>query len=1003
MRGAPLQVDWNKSLGAPAPDLPPASDRDRAGANAELAAMIDFSLLNEIFENFLEVTGLPIAILDLNGKVLASSKWQRLCLEFHRANKDTLAGCIKSDTVLSGRMQEGSVQLGDRPADWAIYQCANGLTDCATPIRIEGVHVANLFTGQFLRAAPDMAYFKRQQEAHGFEETAYFQALADIPIVSEQKIPAVLKLLRGMAQQLARQSLAQAKLQAANTELEAEIARRQRTQEALQEATQMLQTVINTVPQFVFWKDRESRYLGCNQTFAQMAGVAAAPDLVGKSDYDLAWRQFAPLYRRDDAEVMATGSGKHNIVEPVDRGDGEVRWLETSKEPLRDAQGRVFGVLGMFQDITERRTTEEQLAATLHRLDAHLGNSPLAVIEFDPGFRVTRWSGDAERIFGWRADEIVGQAIAELRWVHEDDAALVQRTAAELSSGAASKNLCINRNYRKDGSVVQCEWYNSALHDKDGRMISILSQVLDVTARTAAENALAEAKEKAEQASRAKSAFLANMSHEIRTPLNVIIGLGHLLRRNLADPVQEQRLAQLCASSDHLLALVNDILDLSKIEADRLVLDASGFRLGTVVDRVLEILARPAGDKGLKVTAVVAPAVRQVALRGDPVRLEQILINLGSNAVKFTHQGTVRLEIAVRAEDAATMTLGFAVADTGIGIAAADQAQLFQVFTQVDASPTRTHGGSGLGLAISQRLAALMGGKIAVESQTGVGSRFSFELTLPRATGVPAAAAAVASDLRGLRVLFAEDHPLSQEILFEMLEHIGCEVEAASDGAEALACAQARSYDLILMDMQMPKMDGLAATRAIRALPGHRDTPIIALTANAFAEDRQRCLDAGMNGHIGKPVTPATLAAVLGQWLPDLAVPRDEAPACDNELGRALAGIAGLNVGSVWRGSPQRLADYRAQLDLFVTLHAQDMARLREQLAAGGHDAAHVVAHNLKGIAGLIGARRIAALADEIVHALRTGKDADSIAALTGACEAELAGLAQAVRTLPAA
>ena len=228
---------------------------------------------------------------------------------------------------------------------------------------------------------------------------------------------------------------------------------------------------------------------------------------------------------------------------------------------------------------------------------------------------------------------------------------------------------------------------------------------------------------------------------------------------------------------------------------------------------------------------------------------------------------------------------------------------MFQAFEQVDGSTTRAHGGTGLGLAISQRLVGLMGSTIHVDSRPGAGSTFQFDLVLSRATApVPetAANAAAATDFSGRHVLFAEDHPLSQEIIFEMLEDLGCEVEVASDGAEAVACAQAHHYDLILMDMQMPKLDGIAAARAIRALPEHRDTPIIALTANAFAEDRERCLAAGMNGHIGKPVTPGTLATTFAQWLPNLAVPRDDKPIYDNELSRALREIPGLEVKPMW-------------------------------------------------------------------------------------------------------
>lgn len=327
MQSVPVGVRWEDST-----EIANAAGQGDEAQRA-LAAVIDFSLLNDIFENFLSVTGLPIAVVDLDGQVLASSKWQRMCMAFHRAHKDTLARCIASDTILSRQVQEGS--------ECAVYRCANGLTDCATPIIVDGLHVANLFTGQFLMDVPDISFFKRQRELHGFDETEYFQALDNIPIVSREKIPAVLKLLRGLAQQITQLSLANSKLQS---------------------TTHMLQTVIDTVPHFVFWKDRHSRYLGGNQALAELAKVSSMDEIVGKSDFDFPWREFAEQYRQDDAKVMETGIGKFNIIEPITTENGTVRWIETSKVPLTDGQGKTFGVLGLFQDVTERKETAEALS-----------------------------------------------------------------------------------------------------------------------------------------------------------------------------------------------------------------------------------------------------------------------------------------------------------------------------------------------------------------------------------------------------------------------------------------------------------------------------------------------------------------------------------------------------------------------------------------------------------------------------------------------------------------
>jgi signal transduction histidine kinase/CheY-like chemotaxis protein/HPt (histidine-containing phosphotransfer) domain-containing protein len=530
--------------------------------------------------------------------------------------------------------------------------------------------------------------------------------------------------------------------------------------------------------------------------------------------------------------------------------------------------------------------------------------------------------------------------------------------------------------------------------------------VAERTAEIAALNIeLAARAGEAESATQAKSIFLANMSHEIRTPLHVIIGLGHLLLRDVESPAQRQRLDDLCASSDHLLAIINDILDLSKIEANELVVDHTDFRLDTLVRDVVRMIAGQAQDKGLTLAVDVAPELRRLELNGDPLRLEQVLINLCNNAVKFTDSGTVRLQVVFKAESAAGVALHFRVEDTGVGIAAADQAKLFKPFTQVDSSSTRKRGGTGLGLAIAQRMVVLMGSTIGLDSRLGSGSIFSFDLVLPRAEGAVPEAVVASNGTKpvGARVLLAEDLPLSQEILFEMLEDLDCVVDLAADGEEAVACAQEYRYDLIFLDMQMPNMDGLSAARAIRAMPKHADTPIIALTANVFARDRRACMDAGMNGHIGKPVTSATLAAALGQWIGNWSVPDRKVVAEEDELGRALDRIPGLAIGSLWRRSPERLANFRRQLDSFATTYRDSMTTLRRHLVADELSAAQCVAHDLKGIAGLMGLDLIASLAHRIEEGLRAGADESVIIPVVDQCADELTRLGAAILALPIA
>ncbi len=387
-----------------------------------------------------------------------------------------------------------------------------------------------------------------------------------------------------------------------------------------------------------------------------------------------------------------------------------------------------------------------------------------------------------------------------------------------------------------------------------------------VTDRTAA---LSLAKEAAESANHAKSLFLANMSHEIRTPLNAISGMSALIRRGGLTPEQRDRLDKLDAASRHLLDTINAVLDVSKIEAGKFALEETTLRIDAIFANIRSMLQAEATAKGLefRIESFAAPA----ALLGDPTRLQQALLNFASNAVKFTMRGSVILTARLIDETADDTLIRFEVSDTGIGIAAEARERLFGAFEQADKSTTRQYGGTGLGLFIAKTIAQAMGGEIGVDSCEGRGSTFWLTARLkkdrsarPAPPPVPGTAEArLRADHAGKRILLVEDEPVNREIALMMLQELGLAVDTATDGIEAVERAARHPYDLILMDMQMPHMDGLEATRRIRGLPGRAELPIVAITANAFAEDRTRCFAAGMNDFICKPITPEGLYQVI--------------------------------------------------------------------------------------------------------------------------------------------
>ncbi len=489
------------------------------------------------------------------------------------------------------------------------------------------------------------------------------------------------------------------------------------------------------------------------------------------------------------------------------------------------------------------------------------------------------------------------------------------------------------------------------------------------------ELALEQAKVVADAASLAKSAFLANMSHEIRTPMNAVIGFAHLLRRDPLTPRQRDHLGRITDASQHLLEVINDILDFSKIEARKIHLETTDFDPRDSIERVVAMLLDRARAKQLVLDVQTAHC--PPALRADRLRLEQVLLNLIGNAVKFTPQGRIDVRATALGGDSGAAWLRFEVEDTGVGIAPEQIAHLFAAFEQADASTTRRFGGTGLGLAISKRLVELMHGRIGLRSEPGRGSLFWFELPLlpghPLAErpARPATLLAAPAGLRSARVLLVEDNPVNQEVAAELLLSLGLQVDLADDGAQAVARFSAGRYDLILMDMQMPVMDGLLATAAIRRLPGGERVPIVALTASAFHDDRAQCLAAGMDDFLGKPVEPGQLHRCLMTWLgpagslASTAAPVPPLPEDEAALQSAL-GAASLDIPDALARLGGDTLLYRRSLQLFAEHHRGDAAALRETTTG---TTLRSRTHAIAGVTGTLGARGLQRQAREIERA----------------------------------
>ncbi|MEI7423677.1 MAG: PocR ligand-binding domain-containing protein [Prolixibacteraceae bacterium] len=798
----------------------------------KLNELIDLRLFQSLQDKLNEIYSFPSAIIDLEGNILMASDWQDICTKFHRLHPQCEKECIKSDLYINEHLHEANPAVS--------YKCPHGLVDNAIPIIIGGKHLANFFTGQFFLEKPDLDFFKKQAKKYGFDESSYLKAVSRVPVWEKERLDQYISAIKAFTEILAEIGYKQMQ------ELEA--------RKAYEEVNKQLRASQDRLHRAeLISKSGHWEYNINTGEFIASEGAIKIYGAEGNQlNLDFVRKARIQEYNQllDNAlDNLIKRDVPYNVEFKIECFDtGEIKDIHSTAYYDRE-QGVV---LGLIQDVTEKKEIERLVNLLAHSLESISECVSIA----DTEDRIIYVNESFLNTYGYKLDELIGQHISIVRPPELKDYQVRNFLTKTVEGGWRGEIM----NKRKDGSFFPILLSSSAIKDENGKLIAMIGVALDITEMRKNRDELIEAKQRAEENNRLRFALLNNMSHEIRTPMNAIMGFSELMKE--ADEEEKNAYAEIIHnSSDQLLSLIDDVILLSRLQSEKMPLQISEFSPSKLIAEICMMFNHPNLSKGLHIREKTPFKYRNLMINADFNKIRQVLTNFLSNAVKYTSDGHIEVGFEVN-----NSQIGFFVSDTGMGISKHELQLIFDAFYRGEQAISMAIRGTGLGLNIAKELIDIMGGKIGVESELDKGSRFYFNIPLeqsyPDVQGTLAKRSNII-DKEKLSILIVDDEFYNIHYLKTVLKgKVQC-VDLAINGKEAIEKVRSKKYDLILMDLKMPVMGGLEATKILKA--EFPELPVVVQTACAFPEEKELALNAGCDGYIVKPITRDKMFDVISR------------------------------------------------------------------------------------------------------------------------------------------